>query len=473
VRIAGVENDTYPAHLMQKESPTSPRRLWLPTATVAVALVVSLAVPLMIRWAEAASEAELRREIYPLRSHLQSQRSWLQSGIAARVGYEASGNPILLQRAAEWRDSATSVQPAIDELIGQAPDAVVAAYEEFERLQEVLELERTADVPADEMFGFVPRVSALQDSLMMAYSAVDVVLASEIASREAELDEMEVTGMVSNIVLGILGLLAILSVVRLARAEMEARAAAERATDLRDQVLSIVSHDLRNPLSTIGLTAGFLLEQAEHDGSTDKVRHLGIISRATKSMNRMIQDLLDIAQIESGRLAIEREPTDPRALLNEAVSVLRPVVEEQGIALRIEIDTDLPTILVDFQRTVQMLSNLVGNAVKFTPTNGSITLRARRDDDRVWIEVADTGVGIPPEQIQHLFDRFWQASRTDRRGIGLGLPIVKHLAEAQGGTIEVSSVVGQGSSFRFSTEVLTPTAGGADPRSLHQQSTVA
>jgi signal transduction histidine kinase len=166
-------------------------------------------------------------------------------------------------------------------------------------------------------------------------------------------------------------------------------------------------------------------------------------------MARMIQDLLDIARIESGSLAVERAPFPVVPFMDDAATMLRPLAERQRQRLEATVADDVDTVCADRDRLLQILSNLVGNAVKFTPPGGTITMAAEAEDGAVRLRVSDTGTGIRPEHIPHLFDRFWQATRTDRRGLGLGLPIVKGLVEAHGSRIVVTSTVGEGTTFSF------------------------
>jgi signal transduction histidine kinase len=166
-------------------------------------------------------------------------------------------------------------------------------------------------------------------------------------------------------------------------------------------------------------------------------------------MNRLIQDLLDVAKIEAGRLGVDPRPVEVPPLVAEAFDMLRPIASEKSIRLDVAVADDLPTIAADAGRVLQVLSNLVGNAIKFTPAEGRVTIRAERVAGTVGFCVADTGPGIPPEQLPHIFGRFWQADRSDRRGIGLGLAIAKGIVEAHGGRISVESRVGEGTSFYF------------------------
>jgi signal transduction histidine kinase len=236
--------------------------------------------------------------------------------------------------------------------------------------------------------------------------------------------------------------------VQLARLYDDAREAA----DAREEVLKIVSHDLRNPLSTIGMAAEMILETAD---AGEQARGVSIIRRTTDRMNRMVQDLLDVAKLETGRLAIQVEDTPVALLIDEAVETFGPLAAERGLTLAAAAEPDLPRVCVDRGRIMQVLSNLIGNALKFTPTGGHIMLHARAEGMAVRCAVIDTGPGIPADQMQRIFGRFWQAKPSDRRGLGLGLTIAKSIVEAHGGRIGAESRPGEGTEFWFTV----PTAG--------------
>src|SRR5437773_7085389 len=223
---------------------------------------------------------------------------------------------------------------------------------------------------------------------------------------------------------------------------------AQQATRARDDVLAVVAHDLRNPLNTVSMAVSLMLESTPPERVQER-RQVEIVRRATDRMNRMIQDLLDVKRMESGRLTIDARPEPPSALINDTIDMLRPLATGSTIRLETSIDERLPPVLADAARVQQVLSNLVGNAVKFTPRNGRITVCAERIDGEVRFGVIDTGPGIPPEQVPHIFGRFWQAKTSDRRGIGLGLAIAKGIVEAHNGRIWVESHVGLGSTFYF------------------------
>ncbi|MEX1183276.1 MAG: HAMP domain-containing sensor histidine kinase [Gemmatimonadota bacterium] len=255
--------------------------------------------------------------------------------------------------------------------------------------------------------------------------------------------------------------------VQLARLYDDAREAA----DAREEVLKIVSHDLRNPLSTIGMAAEMMLEAADAD---TQARSVSIIRRTTDRMNRMVQDLLDVAKLETGRLAIEVEDTAVAVLIDEVIETLAPLAAEKELTLTAVLDPDLPGICVDRGRILQVLSNLIGNAIKFTPGGGQITLHARPEDDAVRCAVTDTGPGIPADQMQRIFGRFWQAQPSDRRGLGLGLTIAKSIVEAHGGRIGAESRPGEGTEFWFTVPAAArnrPAAAPVDPPSAPARST--
>ncbi|HEX7793617.1 MAG TPA: PAS domain S-box protein [Vicinamibacterales bacterium] len=223
--------------------------------------------------------------------------------------------------------------------------------------------------------------------------------------------------------------------------------AAVQATQLRDQVLGVVAHDLRNPLSAILLQARALKRHgAEPERRSRKPTE--VIDRAVVRMNRLIQDLLDVGLMESGQLTIERARVSARDLINVAVEMHRPIASSSSLELRVDVDRDVD-VWGDRDRLLQVFDNLIGNAIKFTRPGGAITVGTASKDHEAVFWVADTGGGIAPEHLPRVFDRFWQATKTGRHGAGLGLPITKGIVEAHGGRIWVESTQGKGSIFSF------------------------
>jgi signal transduction histidine kinase len=228
----------------------------------------------------------------------------------------------------------------------------------------------------------------------------------------------------------------------------DALARAESALGMRDEVLAIVAHDLRAPLNAVQTSATFLMdvELAE----PERRRLLDVIRRAAAGMNRLIGDLLDVARIESGAFTVDLRRLEFGALATEVCEQFRPEAVGAGRTLECDVASGIPAVSVDRDRMSQVLENLIGNALKFTPAGGRVTVRIARDGAvGVSCAVADTGVGIPPDELPHLFERFWQARRYRRGGAGLGLAIARGVVEAHGTHLEVQSELGRGSVFSF------------------------
>ena len=175
-------------------------------------------------------------------------------------------------------------------------------------------------------------------------------------------------------------------------------------------------------------------------------------------MNRLIGDLLDVSLIEAGQLGIERARVSTRQLLTDCAEAQRPLAASASLDLRLELADDLPDVWGDQHRLLQVLENLVGNAIKFTPVEGRITVGAAPRDGEVLFWVADTGCGISPDGLPHVFDRFWQARKGAHHGAGLGLPITRGIIEAHGGRIWVESTLGRGSVFFFTVPAAAEVA---------------
>ncbi|HYW14426.1 MAG TPA: ATP-binding protein [Longimicrobium sp.] len=234
---------------------------------------------------------------------------------------------------------------------------------------------------------------------------------------------------------------------------------AQSAIRARDEMLAVVAHDLRNPVSTIVLGADLLLETTPDDATRAfERRHLETIKRAGMRMNRLIQDLLEVSRVVGGRLSLAPQEEEARLLMTEASAMLRPLAQARGLAFHVRAPEGLPRLRMDAPRVMQVISNLVGNAVKFTPEGGSVTLGAAWDGRELHVSVADTGAGISTEQLPHVFGRFWQADDADQRGLGLGLAIARGIVEAHGGRIWVQSEPGEGSTFHFTLPAPRPDA---------------
>jgi signal transduction histidine kinase len=224
---------------------------------------------------------------------------------------------------------------------------------------------------------------------------------------------------------------------------------AQEALRARDDVLTVVSHDLGNPLSAIRIGTSLLLRSLPpEEKDSGGWQHLDSIRQSAAQMERLIRDLIEVKRLEAGQIELVRGPQRVAGLLAEAREMFAGIAAEKGIAFHIDVAPAVTLVDADRQRTLQVISNLLGNAFKFTPAGGTVRLGAAGDAAEVEFSVADTGPGIPPEHIEQVFERFWQAKRT-RQGIGLGLAIARTIVQAHGGRIWVESAPGEGSIFRF------------------------
>jgi signal transduction histidine kinase len=214
----------------------------------------------------------------------------------------------------------------------------------------------------------------------------------------------------------------------------------------REEVLRVVAHDLRNPLNVIVSSADMLVQERL---DRTKVKELmAVVLRAGKQMNRLIADLLDSARLQAGRITLDLEDVPVKTILEQTAETFRPVAATSKIELVAVPPNDNVAVRADPLRVSQIIGNLMGNALKFTPEHGIVTLRATPNGHSVAFHITDTGPGIPANDIEHLFDNFWQA-RNDHRGIGLGLPIAKGMVEAHGGMIWCDTQPGKGATFSF------------------------
>jgi PAS domain S-box-containing protein len=231
----------------------------------------------------------------------------------------------------------------------------------------------------------------------------------------------------------------------------------QRAVSARDDTVSVVAHDLRNPVSAVKMLSSALLLRDDIEAlPSEASEQLRLIRAAALQMDRLIQDLLDVTRVETGRLIVNQQPVPPAELVESALRTLRPLVKEAGLKLSVSVPAKLPSVSADAERIGQVLSNLIGNAIRFTARGGKITVSAVVDDDGVRISVSDTGSGISKEQLPHIFDRFWQSSQSTirSRGAGLGLPIARGIVRAHGGRLGVESEEGRGSTFYFTLPVI-------------------
>lgn len=228
----------------------------------------------------------------------------------------------------------------------------------------------------------------------------------------------------------------------------------QNAHQFRKDLLADVSHDLKNPLSTILLIAGTLTKiQISPNYKNLVSKQAEILRRAALQMDRLIQDLLDQTSIEAGRLSLHFSRCLPEALFAQLSDLFQPLARRQKVHLRFAPPPKKMEILCDENRLIQVFSNLLGNAIKFTPEHGCIQVSAVKLQNKIRFRVSDTGSGIALQDLPHLFDRYWQATHTKRQGTGLGLSIVKGIVEAHHGRVWVESQQELGTSFSFTLPV--------------------
>lgn len=295
--------------------------------------------------------------------------------------------------------------------------AALAESEEHLRALQAVDIRSMLAVPLLVHARLLGTMALVSSSPARTYGPADVRLAEQLAQRAA------------------------LSIVN-ARLLREAR----RATQARDEVLGVVAHDLRNPLSTILLQAASLQRRTE---AAQVLKSLAVVERAARRMDRLIHDLLDVTRMEAGELAVAPRRLSARQLVVDACETQRPIVAAAALALHLELPAALPDVWADRDRLLQVFENLIGNAVKFTPAGGRIAVGAAPRDGEVMFWVTDSGRGIAAEDLPYLFDRFWQARKAQGRSAGLGLSIVKSVVESHYGRVWVDSAPARGSTFFF------------------------
>jgi DNA-binding NarL/FixJ family response regulator/signal transduction histidine kinase len=234
--------------------------------------------------------------------------------------------------------------------------------------------------------------------------------------------------------------------------EQRALEDAKHATRLRDEVLGVVAHDLRNPVSAIATYASLLQEPEVSDEK--RLEWARTVHDLTAQMNKLIRDLIDVGKVESGTLELELDSALlPDVLIGDALALMEPLAAADGVQIRCEVAASLPAVVADRDRILQVFSNLLQNAVRFTPAGGTVSIRGEALAGEVLFLVVDSGPGISLEDRPRLFDRFWQARHSRRGGAGLGLAIAKGIVERHGGRIGVESRPGSGSTFFFTLPV--------------------
>ncbi|HEX5717008.1 MAG TPA: HAMP domain-containing sensor histidine kinase [Thermoanaerobaculia bacterium] len=366
----------------------------------------------------AAHEASAERD--QTDESLRTERQKTDRALAERHAAEEEDSDLVLSRARESADAVLTE----------------ARAKEDQRLDEILPPDATSTILAEER---VLEDEALQEERDSA---------DEILRRERHENAR------------VLSRLLPLEREKTDRFLLTERARSDVALANRDNFLGLVSHDLRNLLGGIVMSAELLSARA-NDDEDGKQTLLATtrIQRYAARMNRLIGDLVDVASIDAGKLALTPAPGDATTLIDEAVDTFQAAASAKGISLQAEIaERPLPAEL-DHDRMLQVLANTISNAIKFTSEGGSIRVRGERAGDELRVSISDTGSGIPDNMLEAIFERFWQVGKNDRRGVGLGLFISRCIVEAHGGRIWAESKLGEGSRICFTlpTPSDTPT----------------
>ncbi len=233
----------------------------------------------------------------------------------------------------------------------------------------------------------------------------------------------------------------------------------KRIDEMKSEFVSVASHELRTPLAAIKNAVQLILQGKTGETNEDQKKFLSMADRNISRLTNILNNLLDLSRIESGKMDMKFEELDPRASIEFILSSLRPHADGKSIRLKTEIQQQLPAVYGDREKVEQILTNLVGNAIKFTPEGGEISISARpspKGPNKLAISVRDSGIGIPEDQFEKIFEKFHQAEGSLHRsvsGTGLGLAITKGLVEAHHGEIWVESEIGKGSTFTFTLSI--------------------
>jgi DNA-binding response OmpR family regulator/two-component sensor histidine kinase len=239
---------------------------------------------------------------------------------------------------------------------------------------------------------------------------------------------------------------------------------------MKDEFVSLVSHELRTPLTSIKGYVDLLIDGDAGEVTEEQKEFLDIVKSNSDRLVMLVNDLLDVSRIEAGRINLRLQPVDLAGSIDEVAASLQPLIEQKGQSLKLELPEDLPQVMADRDRVVQIMTNLLSNAHKYTLEGGAVTVRAHDGENEVQVEVSDTGVGMTSDDLDKLFAKFFRAQNPATQnvsGTGLGLNIVRSLVEKQGGRIWVTSEPMKGSTFSFTiptdgkrATATTATAGG-------------
>jgi signal transduction histidine kinase len=449
----GLRKSRLPESRLNRRQPST-AALLAATIVVVVSLVALVLLPFLVRTQTERYRVENERHADPARAALNELNYSLSQQIAALTRAAATRDESHLRRYDRLILPQQTAMKALGTHAGQMGPEFDASLAELQQRLSAWHgaVERRTDLqrlPVDANYPAVIESVHRLDQAISAYQATR-------RDRVRDLAAMQVWLTFGLVLLASVAASLFLWMVRRLRAiatmlanESAARQVAlERQQELvriRDEILGVVSHDLRSPLTTIGLSAQ-LIPGSAPDEQEEQVQ---TIVTATRRMDRLIHDLLDVTRAEQMKLSVRRDPIDPAAVAREVVAGHEPIAASKQIRFETNVAAGLPPVSGDGDRLAQALSNLIGNAFKFTPAGGVVQLSVAQRDGKVRFEVSDTGPGIAPDDLPHLFEPFWQAKKTAHLGAGLGLKIARAIVEAHDGAIEVTNRHPRGACFRF------------------------
>lgn len=398
----------------------------------------------------------------------------------------ATTKTLLAERLFRLDAAKSGLMPAF--LLSRDPERITAFHEQHQRFNQVLDelslldnssqetqMLKSLREDSDMAASFVaPGIQMLNDgspvaaidkyfrsnSGPLAQKAGELAKSLALSARESERQAREEIASavrhLEQLVVALAGLavlltgLACVMVVRVAKQKRQLDEQTARLSQARKEIVEVVAHDVKSPLASIRMAVELLQGEDAPVSKEILASSVGIIDRSSRAAMGLITDLLDHAKIESGRLVMEETDCNLGAVVEDVTTRFQLLAQAKRILVSVEMHGEDFVASCDVGRIDQALSNLIGNAIKFTPQGGSVQVTCRRDRHQIVVSVKDSGPGLSPEQIPHIFDRYWQARQQSRQGTGLGLSIVKSIVESHQGKIWVESQQGRGSSFVFS-----------------------
>lgn len=400
-------------------------------------------------------------------------------------GFLLSGDASLLSRLQNAEDDFDQIVQALkDDTLSPSAAALVAEVERaatnFTRRQKQLVAARQQGVDTEELARrFEAELLPLQSELGQSLNRL--VNHKEAALQDAYEQGAATRAQLSFWMHSLLGFLVLMSLgtswyfarllARSYRQEQDALETAQKALATRDELMGIIAHDLRNPLSAIRMKATLLRKGAESEKSRGQAES---IEHVTLRMEHLIKTMLDVATLEAGRLSVTPAPCDVEDLLREVVEMFGSLSAAKQVGLQLRgVNKSGLTIRADRERVLQVFSNLVGNAIKFSPQGGQVVIALERQGETVRFAVSDSGPGIASEHLPHLFDRFWKHEMAGTKGTGLGLFIAKGIIDGHGGRIWAESDPGHGATFYFTLPITEPARAEDSPTGTREPPTLA